>query len=169
MPFKCQNAVSNHSLPLTSNDYKFIIMKFAALLSLAGMAQAITIGVFENQKNGGGQFKAFDTPHATCSKFSQASHLNFDSLLTQFWQETFWETTLSGMTALATSRFLPTCGASSGSELNIISMTRKSLTCLSDANCKGASLVVPASSGGVDANIPANHNDKITSFACYNK
>ncbi|KAM6528913.1 hypothetical protein FALCPG4_009865 [Fusarium falciforme] len=108
-------------------------MKFAAILPLAGMAQAITIGVFENQKNGGGQFKAFDTPHATCRNLLGTDafwndRISYIQIPPNVWCQ-FWD----------------------------------------DANCKGASLVVPASSGGVDANIPANHNDKITSFACYNK
>jgi hypothetical protein len=43
-------------------------MKIFTLLPLATMALAVTIGVFENFKNGGGQFAALATPPATCSK-----------------------------------------------------------------------------------------------------
>lgn len=37
----------------------------------------------------------------------------------------------------------------------------------SDLNCKGASLVFPAREHGTEANIPDNHNDKLSSFACF--
>ncbi|KAM5353365.1 hypothetical protein ACJ41O_000015 [Fusarium nematophilum] len=108
-------------------------MKLAALLFLATAAQAITIGVFENQKNGGGQFKTFDTPHTVCRNFNGADaywndRISYVQIPPKVWCQ-FWD----------------------------------------DGNCKGASLVVPASNGGVDANIPQNHNDKISSFACFNQ
>ncbi|KAH6884276.1 hypothetical protein B0T10DRAFT_493836 [Thelonectria olida] len=107
-------------------------MKIAAFLPLATIAQAITIGVFENVKNGGGQFAALATPPATCRNFIGSDaywndRISYVQIPPKVWCQ-FWD----------------------------------------DLNCKGGSLVIPASNGGVDVNIPANHNDKISSYSCYN-
>ncbi|KAJ3525592.1 hypothetical protein NM208_g11574 [Fusarium decemcellulare] len=107
-------------------------MKFICLLPLAAVAQAIKIGVFENQKNCGGQFATFDTPNAVYRNFNGAN--------------AYWNDRVSYVQIPPKVKY----------------------QFWDDFDCKGASLVTPASDGGVDANIPANHNDKISSFACFN-
>lgn len=62
-----QEKTNNHTS--STNDIKYT-MKVAALLTFSAMVQAITIGVFENQKNGGGQFKALTAPAASCSEYA---------------------------------------------------------------------------------------------------
>ncbi|KAH7177083.1 hypothetical protein EDB81DRAFT_875857 [Dactylonectria macrodidyma] len=73
-------------------------MKIAALLAFSAVAQAITIGVFENHKNGGGQFKALTAPTASSRSFigddaywnDRISYIQIPpKVLCQFWDDLY--------------------------------------------------------------------------------